>query len=74
MYTYVAAFHGLLAILGIGFCIGEKLRSDFDILMSGVNASIKRNISYTHLYEKTKITIFKKIRNIYIYIYNLHLV
>jgi len=41
LHTYVAAFHGLLAILGIGFCEGEKLRLDFDILMSGVNASIK---------------------------------
>lgn len=40
--THVAAFHGLLAILGIGFCMtGEQLRRDFDILMSGVNASIK---------------------------------
>lgn len=49
LYTYVAAFHGLLAILGIGFCEGEKLRLNFDILMSGVNASIKIVFHYTHL-------------------------
>lgn len=47
--TYVAAFHGLFAILGIEFCTGEKLLSDFDILMSGVNASIKIMLYYIHL-------------------------